>query len=387
MKKVYIIFAAFLIVAGCTSSRKHLERGNYDAAINKSVKKLMKKPDKIEELNILKKAYTMANNRDNDRLNTLKFSGQPDIWTEVFYLYDNLSARQEVVERLPDNLLMKIGHEHVDYNKAKAEAKNKAAEYYYNHASSLLDNNNRQDARKAYSELLTLQKFYPNYPNLRKLMDDAILIGTNNVLFKMRNDSRTVMPQDFETEILKITLKNLNQQWLNFDVREDKKLYYDYHIYLTIKTIDVSPEREKEINYEEKKLVRDGDKYVLDANGNVKKDSLGRDIKEPNYVNITCQVVETRLEKTTTVGGTIDFFDNRTGQLIKTFPINATKTFLYRYAKAYGNTNALKDETKKIIGLNPIPFPTNLQMIYDTNEDLKKVTVDIVAANKSMLIN
>ena len=195
------------------------------------------------------------------------------------------------------------------------------------------------------------------------------------------------MPKDFENELMKITLKRLNKQWLNFDTRENQGLYYDYTIYLNIKSIDKTPERIKEIHYDETKRVRDGDKYVLDENGNVKKDSLGNDMKIPNYVTITCHIVENRMEKSTRVHGTLDFYDNRENQLIKTFPITTENTFLYRFGTASGNLNAMKSETKKFIGLKPIPFPSDLQMIYDTNEDLKKISYDIVRQNRNYLMN
>ncbi|OIP00770.1 MAG: hypothetical protein AUJ98_06520 [Bacteroidetes bacterium CG2_30_33_31] len=387
MKKIYVIILSVIFISACTSSRKYLQSGNYDAAIHKSVKKLMKNNNKTEEIEVLKKAFELANQKDNDAINSLRFSGQPDIWEAVFKHYDIMHSRQEVVERLPQQVLTKIGLVHVDYNQMRAEAKRKAAEFLYAHAQDLLKSNNRQDGRKAYDELVRLNNFYPNYPNVRELTDEALLIGTNNVLFRIQNQSRQVMPQDFENELLKITLKNLNQRWLNFDTKENKNAYYDFKIFLNLKAIDVSPEQVKEIHTEETKKIRDGDKYVLDNKGNVKKDSLGNDMKVPNYVDIKCSVEETRLEKSAIVSGTIDFYDNRSGQLIKTFPITAQKTFLFRYAKAYGNSQALSEETKKMIGLKPIPFPSNLQMIYDTNDDLKKFTLDIITQNRSLLTN
>lgn len=387
MKKFYIYAILIVFISSCTSSAKYMQKGQYDAAINKSVKKLIKKQNKTNELGVLKRAFELANQKNMDNIQSLQYSGQPDIWESIFLNYDLMRNRQEIVERLPKSTLAQLGIEHIDYNQLRADAKRKAGEFLYNHAQSLLKNNNRQDARKAFDELVRLQKFYPNYPNIRGLMDDAILIGTNNVLFKIQNQTRSVMPEDFESELLKITLKKLNQQWLNFDTRESEALYYDYTIYLNLKTIDVSPESVKESNYEENTNIRDGDQYVLDANGNVKKDSLGNDIKVPKYINVKAQIVETKLEKSAIVQGTIDFYSNRDGQLIKTFPITAQKTFLYSFAKAYGDMRAVKAETKKKIGLNPIPFPSNLQMIYDTNEDLKNVTMSIVQQNRSLLVN
>lgn len=387
MKRIYIIGILLVFIASCTSSTKYLQRGQYDAAIEKSVKKLMKKPDNTNEIGVLKKALQIANQKNLDKIKSLQFTGQPDIWESIFLNYDQLIARQETVERLPQKVLAKIEFERIDYNKQRAEAKNKAAEFLYANAQNLLKTNNRQDARKAYNELLRLQKFYPNYPNLRLLIDEAILIGTNNVLFKIQNQTRTVMPKDFEAELLKITLKNLNQQWLNFDTRESQALYYDYTIYLNLKNIDVSPEQIKESTYEETLRVRDGDEYVLDKNGNVMKDSLGNDIKVPKYVIVKAQIVETRMEKSAIVQGSIDFYDNRDGQLIKTFPLTSEKVFLHQYGRASGDMRAVKADTKKFLTNKPIPFPSNLQMIYDTNEDLKRFTLEVVKNNRNYLTN
>ena len=387
MKKIYLVFGLLFVLGACTSSRKYLERGQYDQAIQKSVKKLLKDPSKSKEVTTLKRAYELANQKNNDNINSLRYSGQPDIWESVFYNYDQMRTRQEIVERLPSSVLMQIGHQHTDYNKMRADAKRKAAEFFYAHAQELLKTNNRQDARKAYNELVRLNKFYSNYPNVRSLMDKAVLIGTNNVLFKIRNQSQQVMPKDFENALKKITLKRLNKRWLNFDTRENQELYYDYTIYLNIKSIDKTPERIKELHYDETKRVRDGDKYVLDENGNVKKDSLGNDMKIPNYITITCHITENRMEKAARVHGTLDFFDNRENQLVKTFPITTENTFLYRFGTASGNLNAMKAETKKFIGLKPVPFPSDLQIIYDTNEDLKKISYDLVSRNRNYLMN
>ena len=67
MKKyiVYLLIATFLMSA-CTISKKYLQRGQYDMAVNKAVKKLRKKRTKEKEILILEEAYTKANNIDND---------------------------------------------------------------------------------------------------------------------------------------------------------------------------------------------------------------------------------------------------------------------------------------------------------------------------------
>ena len=45
MRKIVILFIAALLLNGCGSTTKSLQQGNYDAVIDKNVKKLIKKPD------------------------------------------------------------------------------------------------------------------------------------------------------------------------------------------------------------------------------------------------------------------------------------------------------------------------------------------------------
>jgi len=375
------------IVISCTSSSKYLEQGNYDKAISKSVKTLMKKPDKNDEIKTLKKAFSLANKRDLDRIRQLKLSGQPDIFDNLVDNYSRLISRQDLVERLPNEVLAKIRFKHVDYNAELVEAKKKAAEYFYARGNKLLETGNKIDARNAYSDFIRVKHYFPAYYRIDSKIEQAEYKGTNNVIFYIQNESRTALPEDFENEILKVSLKKLNKQWLNFDTWENENVNYDYSIYLSIKEIVTSPDLVKEIHYKEEKTIQDGYEYVLDENGNVKKDTSGNDIKVPSYKVISCNIIETKMNKSARVGGSLDFYDNRDRQLIKTMPVATEFVFDYSTAFAQGDARALKKETKRKIGMKPVPFPTDLQMIFDTNEDLKAKVKNIIASNRNILLN
>jgi len=380
----FIIFA--LLTSSCVSSSKLLQKGEYDKAIGKAAKILQKKPDKTDEIVTLKKAYSLANNKDIEAIKQLKMSGQPDIFDRVVRYYNSLVHRQEVVERLPDQILNAIGFSYTDYSMELIKSKKKAAEFFYTHALSLLKTGDKMDARQAYNEFARVKDYFPMYLDVDNKMNEAYVAGTNNIIFIINNESRTVLPEDFESELLKISLKKLNKQWLNFDTYINENIEYDYSVFLTLRKIATSPERVKEVHYKETKEVEDGFDYLLDENGNVKKDSAGNDIKVPRIKIISCNVTETQLFKSTLVNGTLDFYDNVTNQLIKTQPIASEFIFDYRFATAVGDLNALKDETKQIIGLKPIPFPSDLQMIFDTNEDLKSKAKSTISANRKILL-
>jgi hypothetical protein len=377
MRPIKIVIAIALLLTGCYSSKNLLKNGYYDDAIYKSVRKLTKNPQKAKEIAVLTEALRIANDRDKERIEFLKKSGQPDIWDEVFSLYSQLKYRQDVVKTLPLAVQNTIGFKPVDYDNDVLEAKRKAAEYFYSRALSLLAKNDKYAAREAYDNLLRVKDYYPNYKDADNQLALALSLGTTHVLFKMSNAAPVVMPAGFEEELLKISIQELDTRWVNFDSREVAGRTYDNVVLLTLRNIDVTPERIHERTWVESKEVEDGWKYLLDANGNVKKDTAGNDIKVKKYKTISCQLLETSMNKSAIVTGVLDFYDNTNRQLLKSEPINAQSDFNYLFVVAHGDLNALSNETKQKIG-PPKPFPSNMEMIMMSNSILKDVAKSLI---------
>jgi hypothetical protein len=381
-RTVTLLILIALTVSGCVSSKKFLQQGEYDLSIKKSVKKLMKDPDKAKEITVLTQAYKLANQQDLDKITYLKKTGEPDIWDKIFTTYFHLKIRQAKVKILPQAVLDIIGYEYVNYDQEIIEAKKKAAAYFYAHAQTLLKEGDRTNARSAYYELLKVKGYYDSYKDLDSIMKVALAQGTANVLFKMKNQTTLLLPVEFESALTKISMTDLNKMWLNYDVNEMEGRDYAYVILVNIKAIDVSPEALKEVHYTESKEIADGFTYLLDANGNVVKDSLGNDIKIPKYKTITCSIVETQQHKTALITGTLDYMNNETNQLMKSDPVTAQAFFENYFAKASGDLLALSDSTKKKIGNNYMPFPTNPAMIMLADNILKDMVKDIICSNK-----
>ena len=98
MKKIipFILITVF-ILGGCGSSKKQLQKGNYDAAINKSVIQLRKDPNDAKQIAILQQSYKVANDLNNERIRFLKMEGKADSWDEVYQIYNTLNSRQTLV--------------------------------------------------------------------------------------------------------------------------------------------------------------------------------------------------------------------------------------------------------------------------------------------------
>jgi len=382
---IFLIFITLLLVlSGCLTSKKYYQQGEYALSVQKSVKKIQKNRGLKKEIPVLLKAYPKANQKDEDRIKFLKTQGTPDIWDEVFELYSNLKARQEFIRTiLPlkyDNKT--VDFPVVDYDIDIIDAKKRASEYYYVHAQKLLQQNDKESARQAYSELSKIKTYFNTYKDDDSLAKIAKYKGMTRVIIDIKNKSNNTLPNDFLNNLVNFNINNLNSKWVEYYINSNNKINFDYCIYLTIKTIVVLPEKIKETHYTQSKEIEDGWEYELDRNGNVKKDTSGNDIKRPKIVTISCNITELHQHKEVHIDASVDYFDIKTNNIVLTKPIEADQFYDYIYAVAFGDLRAVTTETRKIIGLPPQAFPTDMNMIYSAGDIIKKLTIDVLRDNK-----
>jgi hypothetical protein len=354
-------------------------------AVRKSVEKLRKKPSSKKNIIVLDKAYPLANGIDNDRIKYLKQEGKPENWDEIFCHYSDLADRQKLVKTvLPLNLEGKnINYPQIDYNAEVINAKRNAAEYYYAHAQNLMRKNTKQDYRDAYYDLKRVKDFYSNYENTDVLIQKCKEMGISWVLVQPVNKSIYKLTNEYLQSLITVDLPRFNTEWLQYT---EKNIYQnDYFINVTINKVEISAERVKEEQEIDSKQIQDGWDYFLDAKGNVMKDSLGNDIKKPKMKTITCKVYKTFQNKVAHLEGSVIFINALNGQVLKTVPIAADNVFDNLSATALGDLNAVTAEHKKIIGLKPLPFPRNEDMIQQATITFKQVISNALNENKYFL--
>ncbi len=382
MKKLILVFITIVFLISCKSSSKQLESGNYDAALKKSAKKIKKNPGKFEEVDTFNDAFKMAYNRDNTEVTRLKQEGNPANWGKIYNLYVKMKSRQDLAASLPP---VGINYEERDYSGEITTAKNNATEYAYAKGEELMAKNDRFEARKAYTRYREAQKYDPNYKDVKDKVTAAQLAGKTNVFFRIEDNAKVTMPKAMMEEIQNINVNDLDKKWTNYDSYIDTNALYHYSVILSLKLIDVSPEGLINNSTTESREVPDGFDYVLDANGNVTKDSLGNDIKITRYKTINCKITRFHQKKTARISGDLEYYDNATDKLLKKEPITAESKFENHYTLAFGNLDALTPETRKELGAKPMPFPTDDAMIIQAGEVIKGVTKEIIVQNKDFL--
>ncbi|MDP2423544.1 MAG: hypothetical protein U1C46_08930 [Bacteroidales bacterium] len=390
MRRFLFLIASCLILSSCSSLSKQMQQGNYDTVIEKSVKKLLKKPSDEKYAQLLDKAFILANERDWSRVRFLKIENNPNTWDEVFRRYDNLKARQAKVRTvLPINLNGQMtSYEFVDYDSQIVEAKNNAAQYFFQNAQKLLQNNDRFSNREAYTQLLKARDYSGGaFPGLHEMITKAQHDGMTHVLVMIENHTGLKISLEFEQELLAIDTRRLNSEWVHFHQKHlDQSIEYDYLIIINLTDIMLSPDQTKENDVIYRKEIQDGFNYALDAKGNVRKDSLGNDIKVAKYKTLVATLIEKQQHKEVAIKGLVEFIELKpTEMLLAKEPIVAQNVFRHISARAVGDMEALDDEAKKKIKNQMIPFPGDFQMILNCAETLKPAINGAIQQNRRLI--
>ena len=112
---------------------------------------------------------------------------------------------------------------------------------------------------------------------------------------------------------------------------------------------------------------------MLDARGNVRKDSLGNDIKIPKKVKIVADVLEVYQRKAAKMEGFIEIRDAYTNNTLESEPLFAEHVFEHYAATFKGDERALSEESKRRIGNRPVNFPDDATMVLVLADRFKPI--------------
>jgi len=389
MKKAAPVFLVMIIsLHGCGSSKKQLEKGNYDAAIEKAVKQLRKDPRDARQIAILDRSFRIANEQDDERIRFLKMESRPASWDEIYLLNKRLSDRQSLVRSVtPLELNGKsISYDYIDYMPERIAAKRKSADYYYAHGNELMKNNLKESFRQAYYEFVRAKEYVGDYENIDNKIEESRYLGMSRVMISLINKSILKFTPEFEEDLLALDLPRLNSEWVEYHIMNyNNNLKYDYFININVKTIAVSPDQTMQRDSVIKRDVEDGFNYKLDSRGNVMKDSLGNDIKTKRYKTLQCALIETIQSKTCVIEGDIEILQSNPGKLLKKEPLGARSQFENISARAVGDIGALNNSQLQKTRTKPLPFPDDMEMIFRCSESLKQAINAAVQSNRRLI--
>lgn len=389
MRKLGTILFTALLLSSCGSTTKKLQQGNYDAVINKTVKKLIKKPN-AEAAAEMDRAFHLANERDLERIRYLIAENNPNNYDEVFNRYNMLKERQRKVRTVtPLEIEGKTySYDYVDYNQEMIAAKTKAANYFYDNGKGLLENAlEKMDYRDAYYQLKKASEYSGGqFPDIDKMIYDAHMKGVSRVIVEVDNKNAIKLPPMVEEDLISFDTRGLDNEWVEYHFKHvDAEVVYDYEILVKLLSIMVSPDEVKDVDEIFTKKISDGYDYVLDVNGNVMKDTAGNDIKLQKFREITCTLIETQQFKSVEIKGEVEITSMNPRRLIQQEPFGASNAFEHSSARGIGDLGALNEEALAKTKQTKIPFPSDVEMVMLCTETIKPAIRNAIFSNQQFI--
>ena len=385
----FLLISLLFLGCGVKQTQSMLSNGDYDGAISRALDGLRTNKNSKgnqEYVYLLEEAFAKAKERDLNNLKLLIKENNPSNLERIYNLYTQLHSRQERVKAiLPLKLINENRNAYFpfdDYSDSIIASKNDLSAYLYANAKKIMTSRNKLDARDAFDDLAYLDQLNPNYKDVRSLMDEAKFKGTDFVFVSTKNDTQMIIPVRLQEDLLDFSTFGINDKWTVYHNKKQKDFFYDYGLVVTFRNIVISPEQVREKQFVKEKQVKDGTKVLLDANGNPVKDQNGNNVMVDNLKTVTASIYEFTQNKSCQVTAKVEFLDNRSNQLIDTYPLSSEFVFNYVYATFNGDKRACEQDYFQFFDRKAVPFPTNEQMVFDSGEDLKAKLKAIITRNK-----
>jgi hypothetical protein len=391
MKKITSLLALFLIISACgvKQTRNMLTSGDYDGAIDNAVDGLRGNKNakgKQDYVYMLEEAFAKAKERDLNDINAWFKDANPQNLEKIYTTYVQLNNRQNAIRPLLPLKLIKEGRDAIfpfdDYTDQIVSSKNALSKYLYDNSKALLANKDKMVIRRAYDDLVYLESINPGFKDVAKLTEEARYKGTDFVSVYAKNETNMVIPARLQDDLLDFSTYGLNDKWTVYHSNRQKGIDYDYGVIVNFREINISPEQIKEKQFDKERLIKDGVKNLLDANGHVVKDSLGNPIKVDNMRTVRISIYEFSQTKACQVTAKVDYINFRNNQLIETFPLASEFVFSNMYSKYRGDKRACEEAYYPNFDKRKVAFPSNEQMVFDTGNDLKDKLKNIIVRNK-----
>jgi hypothetical protein len=199
------------------------------------------------------------------------------------------------------------------------------------------------------------------------LRDEARDLGIVRVLTTFENRAEHSMP-GYVADVLYESVRYVQSSfWTQYYSELPENVSADIEARLVVQMLDIGPEAITHEEIPKARKIEDGWQYVLDARGNVTKDSLGNDIKVPKYREVKAVLLRTHQEKAASLRGTLEVIDSRNQYVLETRPMYLEHRFTHQGQSFFGDERALDRAADRVM-IGPAPFPSNESMMLTVAE-------------------
>jgi hypothetical protein len=343
MTKLNIFFLPLLLFTACKSPSKAFNKGDYTAAIERSVRKLQKDPGDAEAKRVLQSAYTYAVQQHEEKIRSLSGLDSDSRWEQVYYQYVQLQKLHDKIYEAPAAVQ---AVKPADYATYLATYRDKSAEAHVQKAAQLLQENDpdRSAYCEAYYELRKALKFRPNDHGILKKLEEAkeaatvtvLLVPMDAVGYTRYNTSYAF--RNFERELLRSIRNGINSEFLHFTTLADNsdRTEPDEVIEMRLGTFNIGrPYDESKTRTVEKEVV-------------VKEIVYSKDSVVKEYAKVQARITTTKRLLRSTSDMYLNILDGER-RVLWNDHVRAEHRWTTEFATFTGDERALSDSDKALV--------------------------------------
>ena len=342
---IYLLLISFTTLACGGSSTKRLARGSFDSAISKSVKKLQKDPSDLTELDVLRKAFDENQIQADGTIARLKAQNNGEALMSVVAEYKRLDRISNQINSLPSSISSQFTLK--NYTSDIQDYTSQASDMMFAEAESLFNSPVKEDQRLACEKFRKIKGINPQFPEINRWIEEAEERAITKILIDIEDKSKYKFKDTLTTYIQKKKLSELNSgEWQRYALYNNGN--FDGRVKINVLKIGVekSTSNTNTHNYEKEIKIPE---YVLDANGNVKKDADGNDVKTYKTKKVKATVVQEDINYDAVMRGTITYFDYYTNADLDSEEIDQKHTITRTNYQVTGDLDALDEALKSKI--------------------------------------
>lgn len=366
--KLYAVylFAATTILFSCKSAQKMYLRGNYDEAVELAAKKLSKKPNDAELLDVLQNAYRFAVEDHETRIRNHSNSTNQLKYEYILAEYSDLQRLYDAIRRSPGVYDMV---QPTDYSAYITTYQDEAANARVERGLQLMDNNTKKGFRDAWYEFQRALNLKPGDLSIREKMDEAYANAVTNVVllpltrYGYQYSSYNFDMNNFNYNLLRYMNNNNSNQFVRYYSPEEAGR--------TIRTDNVVDLRFSDVNvgrYRDQRNTREVSKQIVAKETVYSKDSV---IKEYITVKAKITTVTRTIQADGLLQATIKDYDNR---FVWSDTYRGDYSWTATFSTYTGDERALSDEDKKLVNQKEQWPPSNDEIIRIIMDDIQRKT-------------
>lgn len=362
--KTILLLLIFTSLASCATGKNAFDKGDYETALNRAVKRLQSNPNNTKARQVLVDGYAYASEFHLDKIRQLQKSKDTFKWERIYGEYALLNKYYRDINRCPACLNAVSPISYVDEQNRAAE---QAADVELILGLDALAINTIETGRQAYSHFESAFRFNNQIAHIDSLLNAALDMGTVKVLIE---------PIPIHSRNLALTNEYFENRMFEYFRRYERERFVKFLNYQEVDQYQIQPDHIITMQFDDFVL---GQSLITSETQKIEKDSLVvgayTDAEGKTHdVFGTVKADYTLSTKTMSSTGILNFEirDAFTNQVLINRKLQSEDIWRYEWASFNGDERALKRKEIKLADkkeLSPPPpqelFGSFIDSIYD----------------------